>query len=128
MFDAQLLRTPLTVVVFSPWFPRGGDNARFPLDLVEFDATGAASMELSVRAFTKNTEDSGDGADADTSTKITAIATGRTTVEWASTSIVGFKELVRYQFTLANVSDEGGEVWSLFRMLPPVWFDDVKGA
>ena len=37
----------------------------------------------------------------------------------------GVKELVRYKFSVGNISDVG-TVWALFRMLSPVWFDAVK--
>ena len=125
MFDAQALITSNSIEIFSPWMPRGGDLARFTLDAISFGQTGGGVAELSVRAFTKNTQDTGDGADADTSVSIVRTTEGRTTAEWASTASTGFKELVRYKFTLTNNSDVG-TVWALFRMLTPVWFDAVR--
>lgn len=121
MFDAQLLfpgSNPGTGIrVFSPWFPRQGDSVRMTLEVVQINA---ATLEAEV--FTKNTEDAGDGTDADTATSIVASAVGRTTTEWTS-GTASLLELVRYRFivTGSNVTD-----WILFRMLSPVWFDSLR--
>ncbi len=122
MFAAQTLMTESLVEVYSPWFPRGGDHARFTVDVVSMGQSGGGSPEVTVRAWTKNTEETGDGANADATVSIVRTATGRTTAEWLSTSTAGLKELVRYKFTVANTSDMG-RGWALFRMLPPVWFN-----
>lgn len=124
MFQAQTLMTDNLVEVFSPWFAREGDHARFTVDVVSMGQAGGGSPEITVRAWTKNTEDTGDGADADATVSIVRTATGRTTAEWLSTSSTGLKELVRYKLAVANTSDLG-TVWVLFRMLPPVWFNAV---
>ena len=117
MFEAQMLITTGTdYSVFSPWFPRGGDNLRATLEVVK---RGTAAT-VTVRVFTKNTEDTGDGTDADSVT-IAGGAPGRTVAEWATGASKGVKELVRYKFTVSgNAAD-----WTLFRMLPAVWFDSV---
>jgi len=121
MFDAQLLfpgSVPATgIMVYSPWFPKQGDSLRATAELVQVN--GAT---LKVEAFSKNTEDTGDGTNADAATNITLAATGRTTAEWTSGTAT-LKELVRYRFKVTGtvVSD-----WVLFRMLAPVWFDSVK--
>lgn len=77
---------------------------------------------LTIDLFTKNTEDAGDGTNADAGTSISVGGTGRITVEWTSGTAI-LEELVRYRFTVtgSNVSD-----WVLFRILPPVWFDSVR--
>lgn len=125
MFDAQLLfpgSSPETgIIIFSPWFPRGGDHLRATLEVAQIN--GAT---IKVEVFTKNTEDGGDGQDADNTfgTNITTNVIGRTTQEWYSSGNIALKELVRYRYTVtgSNVSD-----WVLFRMLAPIWFDAVKG-
>jgi hypothetical protein len=53
--------------VLSPWFPRQGNSVRMTLDVTQINA---ATIE--VRVFTKNSEDAGDGADADAGTSIKA--------------------------------------------------------
>ena len=129
MFEAQLLMADINndVEVFSPWFPRGGDNALFTLDLVQSDEAGTASLQLEVKAFTKNLEVPGDGADSISGTRITVTSSDtRKSETWLSTSSSGFDELVRYKFILSATGDDGA-VWVLFRMLPPSWFDSVGG-
>lgn len=125
MFDAQLLfcgSVPATgIMMYSPWFPRQADHLRATLEVVQING---ATIEIMV--FTKNTEDGGDGTNADSAvgpTNITANAVGRTTTEWYSSGTIALKEMVRYRFevTGANVTD-----WVLFRMLAPVWFSAVK--
>lgn len=54
MFEAQMLiTTGADYSVYSPWFPRGGDNLRATLEVVK---RGTAAT-VTVRIFTKNTED-----------------------------------------------------------------------
>ena len=115
MFEGQILVCDGdgSYSVFSPWFPRGGDNLLATLEVIERD-----TATLTVRVFTKNSEDSGDGDDADSSVTISGGAPGRTTEEWEG----NLEELVRYKFTVAGTTGK----WTLFRMLPPVWFDDVE--
>ena len=110
MFDAQIL--PAGTAVYSPWFARGGDYARFTVDVIEYSLGG---NDLSVQFFTKNSEDTGDGVLASGSPTISRSATGRETAECDN-----LEELVRYKFTAGGTT---GQV--LFRMLTPVWFDAV---
>ena len=122
MFDAQLLfpgAAGAALSFYSPWVPRGGDNLRATVDVV-----GRVSSQLTVRVFTKNLEDTGDGTDADVGTSIVASATGRATAEWTS-GTAALKELVRYKYTVQSTGT-GATDWVLFRMLAPVWFDTVK--
>lgn len=129
MIDAQTLvttagaSTPSSVTLFSPWFQRGGDFATFTAEVVAIAGTTAA---LTVRAFHKNADEAGDGEDVDTSTKIeltTATRLGATWPVQSSSTKKGFKQLVRYQFSL---SATGGTAYATFRMLSPIWFDNVK--
>src|SRR5262245_21183635 len=55
MFEAQYLFNSETV--YSPWFPRRGDNVLLTLDLIRPPASG----KLTVQLFTKDTEDAGTG-------------------------------------------------------------------
>ena len=125
MFEAQYFFTidETGESIFGPWFPRGGDAVRTTLDVVQISTNASLRVEL----FTKNSEETTDGADADTghTTNITATTAVRTTEEWSRTedTDIGLKELIRYKFTLT--STDGGLARVLFRMLPPVWFDAV---
>lgn len=114
MFEAQLLiAKDSEYYLYSPWFPRGGDNARFTVDVV---AVSAGS--LTIRAFTKSAEDEGPGTDAHAATTIIKAAVGRESNYWDGT----FKDLVRYKYAISGA--EAGD-WILFRMLTPQWNDSV---
>ena len=122
MFDAQLLfpgAAGAALSVYSPWFPRQGDNLRVTVDVVQ-----RASSKLTISVWTKNTTDTDDGGDAHASTSIVATATGRAVAEWVSGTAT-LKELCRYKFTVQSTGSSATD-WCLFRMLAPVWFDTVK--
>src|SRR5688572_7075425 len=80
MFDAQLLfcgAVPATgIKVYSPWMSRPSDHLRATLEVAAI--VGAT---IKVEVFTKNSEDGGDGTNADSGagTFISANAVGRTT-------------------------------------------------
>ena len=128
MFDAQTIQMQGTTstVVYSPWFPRGGDYGLFTLEVAVIG--GAGTPTLSVALFHKNTSETGDGSLATTLSFSLTSAT-RTSVDFSngagsSPTFGGFKELVRYKFTLsggsANITS-----WATYRMLAPVWYDKV---
>ena len=118
-FEAQLLEGASTTV-FSPWMPREGDYMIGTAELIALEA----SAQLEVRLFTKDLDDPGDGAQVDSSIKITiSVAGRRDSAEWGFDGTTsGLKELVRYRFE-SRAATAAGSV--LFRMLSPVWFDAV---
>jgi hypothetical protein len=127
MFDSQTIQMQglTSTVLFSPWFPRGGDYGAFTLEVSA--VSGGAT--LAVALISKNTSEPGDGGVPVTILTFQRNVVGRTTVDFANGSgtgpvFGGFKELVRYRFTLS-----GGAVattsWATFRMLSPVWYDKV---
>ncbi len=116
-FDAVAL--PAGKTVLSQWTERRGDCLRATLDLLK---TTAGS--LTVALFTKASSQAGDGGEVDVTTRIVRSTTGRTTVEWGPRTGSGLKDLVRYQFQVAT----GTFGITVFRMLPPVWFDTVRLA
>ena len=130
MIDAQTLVTTApsggsSVTMFSPWFQRGGDFATFTAEVAAIAGTSTGAT-LTVRAFHKNADETGDGTDVDTSTKIELTTATRLAATWpvqSSSTVKGFKQLVRYQFSL---SATGGTAYATFRMLSPIWFDNVK--
>ena len=89
------------------------------LDLISLTGNG----RLKVQVFTKNTEDPGDGTDADAGVSIDTSTPGRTTEKWEVGISPGLSELCRYKFSI--VGGAAGDR-AFFRMLPPVWFDSVK--
>lgn len=116
MFEAQLLISKSSNYdVYSPWFPRGGDNITATVDVIEVE--GAT---ITIRVFTKAAEDNGPGVDADNTKTLARSTTGRDDETWPGDC----KDLVRYKFTISGGGEAGK--WILFRMLPPIWFDDVE--
>lgn len=115
MFDAQnLISDGSAVKVFSPWFPRGGDNVRVLVDVLAIVDTGGGAPQLDVDLFHKNADDEGDGTANGSAIAMTA--TGRNTIkEWTA-----IKEMVRFRFTFDT---SGSLALVFFRMLPPSWFD-----
>lgn len=116
MFEAQLLigSSGDGTRVFSPWFPRQGDNAIFTVDVVAI-----SGVTLSVEVFTKNTEDAGNGSPVSpASGSLSGIVDpGAVAATWGPDTLL---ELVRYRYTVESAGD-----WVLFRMLTPVWSDSV---
>ena len=115
MFEAQLVIAKSSAYeIFSPWFPRGGDRVIITAEAVEI---GDADVE--VRLYTKSAEDEGSGSDVTSGTNFTiGGSVGRTSGTWGAE----LKDMVRYRFEVTGT--QAGD-WLLFRMLPPVWFDEV---
>jgi len=128
MFNAQTIQMQGTTAtdVYSPWFPRGGDYGQLTLEVAVIG--GAGTPTLAVALFHKNASETGDGALA-TTLAFSRTSAGRTSVDFyngagASPTFGGFKELVRYKFTISGGS-AGITSWATFRMLAPVWYDKV---
>jgi hypothetical protein len=121
MFQAQLLigkSEPYTL--YSPWFVRGGDSARFAIDVVE-ETMLSAGVAFTIDIVTKNTEDAGNGLVVTTGGAGSFTATtGAGQTQFVQDG--GLKELVRFEFTVPG--GVAGD-WVLFRMLRPQWFDVV---
>lgn len=102
--------------VFSPWIPRGGDNARFT-----FEVAAISNAKLTVYVYHKNAEETGNGAVAAITNFSFVNTTGIDTKEW-----LGLKELVRF-LLIVECDDEQSEVgWVSFRFLNCVWFEGLK--
>lgn len=117
MFQAQLLLcSSPSQPVFSPWFPRQGDNLRATVELI----ANGASANITVTVLTRASDVTGNGSPIGSTFGSSGGTLGRTTQEFTPTD--GINELVRYKFDPGATS--GG--WVLFRMLTPVWFDSAK--
>lgn len=136
MFDSQTIqmRGTTSTVLYSPWFPRGGDYGLFTLEVAAIESSeGTGTVTLTAVLLHKNASEAGDGDPAVNGTdgNIALSAVNRTTVDYkngigSSPTFEGFKELVRYQFTLTRSgSSTTGTSWATFRMLAPVWYDKV---
>lgn len=126
MFDGQSIQCTDTnaTTVLSPWFPRGGDYGLFTLEVAKMSST-SANLSLSVQMLHKDSSDTGDGTAVGSPWTITGSAAD-SAPRSTSNITAGFKELVRYKITL-QLSTGSGVNWTIFRMLPPVWYDAVKG-
>lgn len=109
--------------VYSPWMGRGGDALTATLELV---ATSGGTVTVEV--YTKNSDATSnyDGANAVTSgtIELSLSSPDRQSKDWNPqdpTNTVGIKELVRYKIAVTGTSGS----WALFRMLAPVWYDNV---
>ena len=124
MFDAQTIQMQgaTSTVLLSPWFPRGGDYGLFTLEVAKMSST-SSSQSLEVQLVHKNTSDAGEGSDV--GSPLTIAGDDWSGVPRLTADITaGFKELVRYKFTLAY-SGGSGTNWATFRMLAPAWYDKV---
>lgn len=107
MFDAQTITLQGTgsanpsTVLYSPWFPRGGDYGIFTLEVAKMSDT-SSTFSLKVEFFHKNTSDTGDGS-VIPSNDIT-IAGNASSFRASKDVTAGFKELVRYKFTLTTTT------------------------
>ena len=111
MFQAQLLMGGSTI--YGPWMERQADNISMTAEAVEI-----SSATFKVELWTKNSEDTGDGSNANATKSIERTTTGRSSLEYVG----DLKEWVRYKYTVVGQST----TWVLFRMLDPTWFDDVE--
>ena len=121
MYDGQVIyaTNPTTTQLFSEWFPRGGDNAWFTVEIIEKSAGGS---NFFVFAYTKALETPGDGIQISTPA-ILATTAGIHTLLWQPPS--SFSELVRYGFGF-QATTGGATEWAAFRMLDPIWFDTIS--
>lgn len=129
MFDSQTIQVQGTAstVLYSPWFPRGGDYGIFTLEVTSMGGTGP---KLEVALFSKNSSEVGDPAQAITTLAFDLVAVGRKSIDFkngagVSPAFGGFKELVRFQFTLSGTGATTTTSWATFRMLQTVWYDKV---
>lgn len=131
MYNAQTIQlqgnglSPPSTVFYSPWFPRGGDYGIFTLEVAKM-SDAASTFSLKVEFVHKNTSDPGDGGNPISAMDITIA--GNASVWRAQKDVTtGFKELIRYKFTLATTTTPAATttMWATYRMLAPVWYDKV---
>jgi len=128
MFDSQTIQmyedTP--TVLLSPWFPRGGDYGLFTLDVTSIGGDGTPA--LTVTMVHKDSDTAGEGTEY-TGLSISRSTPGRETVDFESgegtPAFGGFKQLVRYKYTLSGSGGTAITSWMTFRMLSPIWYDKV---
>lgn len=106
--------TVTDTIVYTPWFPRRGNNVTSSCQVIAISGTEA---EVQVDMLEKDSEDTGGGAPKTAAG--TSSSQAATTFSFRCTDC---KELVRYRITLTSDSkDESGTLYAHFRMLPPSW-------
>ena len=119
---------PDTIAVYySPWFPRGGNRARFTCNIIDYDAMDY--MKITVQTKTSDESDSGastvSGWEEDIDLDGGSPPAANSDVSWLagaalnSTSSAGFEDLVRLKYELRSNAKDG---WVHFRMLATQWF------
>ena len=112
----------LPTVVYSPWFPRQGDEGHFPVDVLSISAIGDNGASAASEPALEVTVEHKDSEEADS-----AAASGATSEICVVGQLVltqsGLKELVRLKF---NLYDKAATVFirtyqATFRMLNPSW-------
>jgi len=103
-----------TQTYYTPWFPKAADNAIFTLEKV-LDTIPTGADGFTVTVFTKNREDEGSAPGTAVGTLNTALAGG-----FYEANCTGLKELVRFKITFKATAVGQG---TIYRLLPPTWYD-----
>jgi hypothetical protein len=102
---------------YTPWFPKGADNAVFTYEIIRQNFGAGGSFQVEV--FTKNREDIGSNG-----TSKGAISTNFSGTTFYEHDVADLKELVRFKIKLIPGSSEPtGQAGVVYRILPPTWYD-----
>lgn len=102
---------------YTPWFPKGADNAVFTYEIIRQNFGSGGQIKIDV--FTKNREDI--GSNGTSKGTIGTNFSGTTFYEQAFTDL---RELVRFKITLTPGSSKPtGQEGVVYRILPPTWYD-----
>lgn len=123
--------------IYTDWIPRGGDNVILRADRTSSNPSASAGVTVTVRVFTKNLDETGDGYAVEPSGSSTPVSF---TVAYDSTTVQelvvtstptstashpkGLKQLVRLELV---GSGSGDDDWTDVRIFPPIFFNDARG-
>lgn len=102
-----------TRTYFTPWFPKGADNAIMIYEIIHKLASGAPTF--TVTGYSKNVEDAGSEG---TSFSFSSIGS-----DFYRATPTNLKQLVRFKITLAPGAGGNGPEGVCYRFLPPIWHD-----
>ena len=122
-------------VVYSDWFPRGGDDAIFRAERIAFNNGAGGDATVEIEFYTKNSEETTDGTaildSGESSVKLTLNSTDTIDIKEvlirssaASVQPQGFLELVRLKITVGSADGD----WMLVRIFPPIFFDRAEAS
>jgi len=111
-----------TIEYFTPWFPKGSDNAWFTYEIIRDNLGTGDSPAFTVEAYTKNREDVGSQG---TAASVTFSELGSTKV-YHGYNTATLRQLVRFKISIKGGSTPpSGAQGVVYRVLPPTWYDKV---
>jgi hypothetical protein len=102
-------------VYYTPWFPKGADNAILIYEIIHKSLTGSPASTFTVTGYTKNVEDAGSEG---TSFSFTSLGS-----DFFQANPTNLKQLVRLKITLTPGTGVTGPDGVCYRFLPPTWYD-----
>lgn len=107
-------------VYFTPWFPKGADNAYFTYEIIRKNlGTGTPTGSFTVEVYTKNREDAGSQG-----TSVSGSWTQLTGTDFHEFKAENLRQLVRFKITLQGGQNAPtGQQGVVYRILPPTWYD-----
>jgi hypothetical protein len=101
---------------YTPWLPKGADNAVFIYELVQKSLTGSPASTFTVTGYTKNREDAGSEGTSFSFSNMSGS-------DFWKTEPTNLKQLVRFKITLTPGTGVTGPDGVCYRFLPPTWYD-----
>ena len=104
---------------FTPWFPKGADNAVFTYEIIRQNFGTGGTPGFTVAVYTKNLEDVGSQG-----TAVSGSWTQLSPADFYEFKATNLRQLVRFKITLTG-STLGltGQEGVVYRILPPTWYD-----
>lgn len=100
---------------YTPWFPRGADNAVFTMEKILDTIPGGAGA-FTVTVWTKNREDEGSAPDSLVATFTSLHG------NFYEAACTGLEEMVRFRIVFtASLAGQG----VIYRFLQPTWYDSA---
>ena len=107
--------------LYSPWFPREGDNAIFTMEIIaKLNLASASTSTMVVDVYHKEAEDTGNGVLAVSNIYASPIGPADDKGFFVSAPIENLKEMVRFKYRMDCNSFVAA---FLYRMLPTTWFN-----
>ncbi len=119
--------------VLTDWMPRGGDNVILRGDRVSSNPSASAGITVTIRVFTKNNDETGDGIAVQQSGSSTALSF---TVDYNDTTVQelvvnsvatttssnpkGLKQMLRLELVATGGGDDD---WTEIRLFSPIFFN-----
>ena len=118
--------------IFTDWIQRGADNVILRADRVASNPSNSAGITVTIKVFTKNSDETGDGhavqeAGSSTALQFTVAYNDTTVRELVVASVAtstasnpkGLEQLVRLQLVATGGGDDD---WTEIRLFPPIFY------